>query len=116
MVPGAFFYLLEVFVATKLFVGNLPFNITPEELEGVFGGSGTVESVNIITDKFTGRSRGFGFVEMSSAEEAQAAIESLHGHEMQGRALTVNEAKPQQPRTGGGGGRGDRGDRGDRRW
>ena len=114
MVPGAFFYLLEVFVATKLFVGNLSFNTTPEELEGVFGGSGTVESVNIITDKFTGRSRGFGFIEMSTEEEAQAAIEALHGHELQGRALTVNEAKPQQPRGGGGGGGG--GGRGDRRW
>lgn len=108
MVPGAFPYLLEVFVATKLFVGNLPFGTTPEELEGVFGGSGTVESVNIITDKFTGRSRGFGFVEMGSDAEAQAAIEALHGHELEGRALTVNEAKPQQPRDGG--------SRGDRRW
>ena len=101
MVPGAFPYLLEGFVATKLFVGNLPFGTTPEELEGVFGGSGTVESVNIITDKFTGRSRGFGFVEMGSDAEAQAAIEALHGHELEGRALTVNAAKPQQPRDGG---------------
>ena len=100
-------------MATKLFVGNLPFNTTPEELEDVFGASGTVESVNIITDKFTGRSRGFGFVEMGDEAQAQAAIEALHGHELQGRALTVNEAKPQQPRDGGGGGRGDRGDR---RW
>jgi RNA recognition motif-containing protein len=100
-------------MATKLFVGNLPFNTTPEELENVFGQSGSVTSVNIITDKFTGRSRGFGFVEMGTEEEAQAAVESLHGHEMQGRPLTVNEAKPQQPRSGGGGGR-DR-DR-DRRW
>jgi RNA recognition motif-containing protein len=98
-------------MATKLFVGNLPFNTTPEELENVFGQSGSVTSVNIITDKFTGRSRGFGFVEMGTEEEAQAAVESLHGHEMQGRPLTVNEAKPQQPRSGGGRDR-DR----DRRW
>ena len=116
MVLGAFLYVLEVLVATKLFVGNLPFGTTPEELEGVFGGSGTVESVNIITDKFTGRSRGFGFVEMGNEAEAQAAIEALHGYSLQGRALTVNEAKPQQPRDGSGGDRGDRGDRRDRRW
>lgn len=102
-------------MATKLFVGNLPFNTTPEELENVFGQSGSVTSVNIITDKFTGRSRGFGFVEMGTEEEAQAAVESLHGHEMQGRPLTVNEAKPQQPRSGGGGGRDRDRDR-DRRW
>ena len=102
-------------MATKLFVGNLPFNTTPEELENVFGQSGSVTSVNIITDKFTGRSRGFGFVEMGTEEEAQAAVENLHGHEMQGRPLTVNEAKPQQPRSGGGGGRDRDRDR-DRRW
>ncbi|MCE2484127.1 MAG: RNA-binding protein [Desulfurellaceae bacterium] len=94
-------------MATKLFVGNLSFNTTPEELEAAFSQSGSVTSVNIITDKSTGRSRGFGFVEMGSGEEAQAAIENLHGQELQGRPLTVNEAKPQQPR----GGR-DR----DRRW
>ena len=103
-------------MATKLFVGNLPFNTTPEELENVFGQSGSVTSVNIITDKFTGRSRGFGFVEMGTEEEAQAAVESLHGHEMQGRPLTVNEAKPQQPRSGGGGGGRDRDRDRDRRW
>ena len=102
-------------MATKLFVGNLPFNTTPEELENVFGQSGSVTSVNIITDKFTGRSRGFGFVEMGTEEEAQAAVESLHGHEMQGRPLTVNEAKPQQPRSGGGRDRDRDRDR-DRRW
>ena len=101
-------------MATKVFVGNLPFNTTQEELEEVFGQSGSVTSVNIITDKFTGRSRGFGFVEMGSEEEAQAAIENLHEHELHGRPLTVNEAKPQQSRGGGGGG-GDGGGR-DRRW
>ena len=89
-------------MATKLFVGNLPFNATNADLESLFGQVGEVSSVNIITDKFTGRSRGFGFVEMSSNQEAQIAIERFNGHELQGRALTVNEAKPQEPRSGGG--------------
>lgn len=93
-------------MAVKLFVGNLPFNTTPAELESLFGQVGAVASVNIISDKFTGRSRGFGFVEMSNNDEAQNAIERFNGHELQGRALTVNEAKPQEPRSGGGGGRG----------
>jgi cold-inducible RNA-binding protein len=93
---------MEVHMATKLFVGNLPFNTTNADLESLFGQVGEVSSVNIITDKFTGRSRGFGFVEMSSNQEAQIAIERFNGHELQGRALTVNEAKPQEPRSGGG--------------
>jgi RNA-binding proteins (RRM domain) len=88
-------------MATKLFVGNLPFGTTTQELEGLFGQVGTVASVNIIMDKFTGRSRGFGFVEMSNDQEAQAAIQRFNGHELQGRALTVNEAKPQESRGGG---------------
>ena len=90
-------------MATKLFVGNLSFNTSNADLEGLFGQVGTVSSVNIIMDKFTGRSRGFGFVEMNNAQEAQAAIERFNGHELQGRALTVNEAKPQESRSGGGG-------------
>lgn len=90
-------------MATKLFVGNLPFSITTADLEALFGQVGAVSSVNIITDKFTGRSRGFGFVEMGSSQEAQVAIERFNGHEIQGRALTVNEAKPQEPRSSGGG-------------
>jgi RNA recognition motif-containing protein len=90
-------------MATKLFVGNLPFNTTSADLESLFGQAGAVSSVNIITDKFTGRSRGFGFVEMSNNDEAKTAIERFNGHELQGRALTVNEAKPQEPRSGGGG-------------
>jgi RNA recognition motif-containing protein len=90
-------------MATKLFVGNLPFNTTSADLESLFGQVGAVSSVNIITDKFTGRSRGFGFVEMSNNDEAKTAIERFNGHELQGRALTVNEAKPQEPRSGGGG-------------
>ena len=88
-------------MAVKLFVGNLPFSTTNADLESLFGQVGAVASVNIITDKFTGRSRGFGFVEMPNGEEARAAIERFNGHEMQGRALTVNEAKPQEPRSGG---------------
>jgi cold-inducible RNA-binding protein len=103
---------VEVFVATKLFVGNLSFHTTTAELEELFSQVGTVASVNVITDKFTGKSRGFGFVEMGSTQEAQAAIERFHGHELQGRALTVNEAKPQGERSGGrsfsGGGGSDR--------
>ncbi len=100
-------------MATKLFVGNLSFNATSEDLEKLFSQVGTVTSANVITDKFTGRSRGFGFVEMANDREAQAASERFSGYELQGRALTVNEAKPQVERSGGrhssfggGGGRG----------
>ena len=97
-------------MATKLFVGNLSFNTTPVDLEALFRQAGAVASVNIISDKFSGQSRGFGFVEMGSQAEAQTAIAQFNGYELQGRALTVNEAKPQAPR--GGGGRGES----DRRW
>jgi RNA recognition motif-containing protein len=126
MVPGAF-YLEVFFVATKLFVGNLSFNTTSGDLESLFSQAGAVVSANVITDKFTGRSRGFGFVEMANTQEAQAAIERFNGAEVQGRPLTVNEAKPQERSGGGrsfGGGRGGSGggwnkgggrDR-DRRW
>lgn len=110
-------------MAMKLFVGNLPFSTTNADLEALFGQVGEVSSVNIIMDKFTGRSRGFGFVEMHNAEEAQAAIERFNGHDLQGRALTVNEAKPQEARSGGrsfggGGGRGgfNKGGGRERRW
>jgi len=88
-------------VTTKLFVGNLPFQATNADLEDLFSQVGAVASVNLITDKFTGRSRGFGFVEMADAQAAQQAIERFNGAELHGRALTVNEAKPQQ-RSGGG--------------
>ena len=84
---------------TKLFVGNLTFAATTAELETLFAASGTVASVNIITDRFSGKSRGFSFVEMESEEEAQAAIERLNGNEFQGRPLTVNEARPQKERS-----------------
>lgn len=93
----------------KLFVGNLPFSTTQEELEQLFGESGAVSSVSIITDRFSGKSRGFGFVEMDNQKEAEAAIERLNGSELQGRPLTVNEARPQRDRP-----RGPRRD--DRNW
>ena len=93
-------------MSTKLYVGNLSFNTSTSDLEQMFGESGTVLSTNIIDDRETGRSRGFGFVEMSSSEEASAAIAALNGKEVDGRELKVNEAKPQEKRNGGGGGYG----------
>ncbi len=90
----------------KLYVGGLPFSVSDRQLEELFAEHGTVESARVITDKMTGRSRGFGFVEMSSQEEAQAAIESLNGSQLEGRTLTVNEAKERAPRPSGGGGGG----------
>jgi RNA recognition motif-containing protein len=100
-------------MSMKLYVGNLSFNTTTQDLEQIFGEVGTVESTNIIEDRDTGRSRGFGFVEMSSKEEGEAAIDTLNGKEIDGRELTVNEAKPRENRGGGGGGnRGGGGGRG----
>ncbi|MGI8468481.1 MAG: RNA recognition motif domain-containing protein [Pyrinomonadaceae bacterium] len=93
-------------MSTKLYVGNLSFNTSAQDLEKIFGEIGTVESANLIEDRETGRSRGFGFIEMSSKEEAQNAISSLNGKEIDGRALTVNEAKPREERSNGGGSRG----------
>jgi RNA recognition motif-containing protein len=94
----------------KLYVGNLSFDTSEQDLEDLFGEIGTVESSNIITDRDTGRSRGFGFVEMSSQEEGQNAIAELDGKDVDGRNLKVNEAKPRENRGGGGGGfRGGRG-------
>ncbi|MFQ5849531.1 MAG: RNA recognition motif domain-containing protein [Candidatus Binatia bacterium] len=99
----------------KLYVGGLPYSTTERQLEEIFSAYGTVESARVITDKFTGRSRGFGFVEMSSGEEAQKAVEALNGTQLDGRTLTVNEARPQEKRSGfGGGGRGPGG--GGNRW
>lgn len=88
----------------KLFVGNVPYQITEDELKSAFSEAGTVESVAIITDKMTGRPRGFVFVEMATDEDAQKAIEMMNGKEIGGRALNVNEAKPREdrPRNGGG--------------
>lgn len=92
-------------MSMKLYVGNLPFKTNTQDLEQLFAQVGTVESTNIIEDRETGRSRGFGFVEMSSKEEGERAIEEFNGKEWEGRELKVNEAKPQENR-GGGGGRG----------
>ena len=96
-------------MSTKLYVGNLPFQTSSGDLEQLFVGHGTVESVNIITDRDTGRSRGFGFVEMASQAEAEEAIKQLNGKEVDGRSLTVNAARPREeggrtsgPRTGNG--------------
>ena len=89
----------------KLYVGNLSFDTTTADLQELFAGVGTVESVNLIEDRETGRSRGFGFVEMSSKEEGAAAIQQFNGKDLGGRALNVNEAKPREDRGGGGGGR-----------
>jgi RNA recognition motif-containing protein len=88
----------------KLYVGNLSFNTSAQDLTELFGSIGTVQSANVIEDRETGRSRGFGFVEMSSQEEGQNAISQLDGKEVDGRSLKVNEAKPQGDRNGGGGG------------
>lgn len=82
----------------KLYVGGLPYSVTDERLREIFSAHGTVESAQVITDKFTGQSRGFGFVEMNSGSEAQAAISSLNNTEYEGRSLMVNEAKPQTNR------------------
>lgn len=90
-------------MSQKLYVGNLSYNTTEGELETLFSQSGTVESVRVMRDMATGRARGFGFVEMATQEEAQAAITAFHGYEFGGRQLTVNEARPMEARGGGGG-------------
>ena len=103
-------------MAKKLYVGNLPYNVTADDLKNQFSQAGSVESATIITDKMSGRSKGFGFVEMATDEEAKAAIEMWNGKELDGRKVVVNEAKPMEPRAprreGGFGG----GDRGRRSW
>ncbi|GJL55390.1 MAG: RNA-binding protein [Nitrospirales bacterium] len=99
-------------MGSKIYVGGLPYSATEAEMEALFAEHGTVQSARVITDKFTGQSRGFGFVEMSTSEEAEAAISALNSTEMGGRTLTVNEAKPMAPRTGGGGFGGGGGNRG----
>ena len=94
----------------KIYVGNLSFGVDSDQLSDVFAEFGTVDSANVITDRETGRSKGFAFVEMSTDEEAQAAIQKLNGAELAGRAMNISEAKPQEPRrSGGGGGGGGRG-------
>ena len=100
----------------NIFVGNLSFNTGEDELRQLFEPFGQVDRVSILTDRETGRSRGFGFVEMGNAEEGDKAITALNGSQFGGRAINVNEARPKAERAGGGGGggRGDRGDRGRR--
>ncbi len=100
-------------MGTKLYVGNLPFNTTENELQELFSQAGTVQEVTLMQDRFTGKSRGFAFITMGSEEDAQNAISKLNGQAMEGRPLTVNEARPREPRApGGGGGRGYGGDGG----
>ncbi len=94
-------------MSTKLYVGNLAFGVTSDDLQEHFAQAGTVESAKVVEDRDTGRSRGFGFVEMASSEEAMAAIEQFNGQDLDGRNLVVNEARPREE--GGGGGRGGRG-------
>ena len=89
----------------RLYVGNLPYQMTDAELNELFAAYGSVETAQVIVDRETGRSKGFGFVEMGSDQEAQSAIQELNGKEVNGRALTVNEARPREDRGGGGGGR-----------
>jgi cold-inducible RNA-binding protein len=100
-------------MGNKIYVGNLPFSATSESLNEMFSKFGTVDSAKIVMDRDTGRSKGFGFVEMSSGDEAAAAIEKLNGSDLGGRSLVVNEARPMEPRENRGGGFGGRGgDRG----
>ena len=102
--------------SNKLYVGGLPYSVNEDQLRDLFVAHGTVESATVIMDRMSGRSKGFGFVEMSSQEEAQAAIDKLNGTDLEGRNITVNEAKPRQPRSGGGGGGGGYGGGGGDRW
>ncbi|GJL63634.1 MAG: hypothetical protein NPIRA04_22880 [Nitrospirales bacterium] len=103
-------------MSLKIYVGGLPYATTEAELNDLFAAHGTVESVKIIADKFTGQSRGFGFVEMAGSEEGNAAIAALNGTQLDGRTLTVNEARPQEPRSPGGRGGGFGGGNKGGRW
>jgi cold-inducible RNA-binding protein len=96
-------------MGTKLYVGNLPFNTTENELQELFAQAGAVQEVTLMQDRFTGKSRGFAFVTMGSDEDAQNAISKLNGQSIEGRPLTVNEARPRESRPPGGGGGGGRG-------
>src|SRR3954453_15917678 len=97
-------------MGTKLYVGNLSFNTTENELQGLFSQAGAVQEVTLMQDKFTGKSRGFAFVTMGSEQDAQNAVAKINGQTIEGRTLTVNEARPREPRPpGGGGGGGGRG-------
>ena len=96
-------------MGTKLFVGNLSFDVTENDLQDLFAQAGTVNSVNVMQDRATGKPRGFGFVEMATEEDTTKAISMFHGKDFKGRTLTVNEARPREERSGGGGGGGYRG-------
>jgi RNA recognition motif-containing protein len=106
----------EPFMSTKLYVGNLPYEATESDLQTLFETSGQVSSINIVRDRATGQARGFAFVEMSDTEGARKAISELDKHQYGGRSLTVNEAKPMQPRGGGFGGGGGGRQRSESRW
>ncbi len=99
-------------MGNKLYVGNLPYDTNEDDLTTLFAQAGTVSTVNVMRDRETGRARGFAFVEMATDQDAQNAISQLHEHSFGGRTLTVNEARPQQPRSGGGGFGGGGGGRG----
>ena len=111
--PGGSQQVIENIMNTKLFVGNLSFDVTENDLQDLFVAFGPVSEVNLMADRSTGRSRGFAFVTMATPEGAQAAIQGMAGKDVKGRALTVNEARPREERSGGGGG--GRGGYGDRR-
>ena len=112
---GCLRHRLEIAVGKKLYIGNLSHDVSSSDLEALLSPHGTVQSAEVIMDRDTGRSKGFGFVEMGSDEEAQAAISAMDGQDQGGRALKVNEAKPREPRSGGGGGYGGGGGGGGRR-
>lgn len=101
-------------MAKRLFIGSLPYDTTQQQLEELFAQAGTVESVNVITDRYSGRGKGFAFVEMGTEEEAKKAIETLNGHNLNGRSIVVNEARPQEDRGNRGGG--NRGGSYSKRW
>ncbi|MBP1152347.1 MULTISPECIES: RNA recognition motif domain-containing protein [Methylocaldum] len=103
-------------MSKKLYVGNLSYTVSSRDLEEMFATHGAVDSANVIMDRDTGRSKGFGFVEMSNDQEAQAAISALNGKDVDGRSLTVNEARPREERSGGGFGGGRGGFGGGRRY
>ena len=103
-IPALHFFYEWIFMNNKLYVGNLAFSVTSESLQDSFTGFGDVQSAKVMMDRETGRSKGFGFVEMSTDAQAQAAIDGLNGKTMEGRALTVNVARPREERSGGGGG------------
>ena len=107
---------MSTHMARKLYVGNLPYDTSDQDLHALFAGAGTVESVNLMRDMATGRARGFAFVEMSTDEEAQKAITTFNNHDLGGRNLTVNEAKPKTTGGGFGGGNGDGRRRSEPRW